>query len=349
VDHFNNIYKWDIEQLPHRDLKVVTMVSNPIRFKTRYNLYRRFAKHMEDSGVDLITVEIQQGERPFAVTDANNPNHVQLRTYTEIWLKECALNLAAKRLYELHPDWKYLAWIDADIQFLNPGWAAEALSILQRFRVIQLWSTAIDLDYKMNPIQTIKSFAWCHWESLRNPETMGVFVNGKHEFNKGIPDWKMYAAIVKPFWHSGFAWAMRREVYENLGGCYDGGIFETGILGSGDHHMALAFINEVERSLPKTINKRYLDLLLEYQNRCNKFVQRELGYIDGGITHYFHGTKQNRGYRTRWSILADNKFDPTYDLKRDKNGLFTLTDRSIKLRDDIKLYFESRDEDNPNT
>ena len=119
-------------------------------------------------------------------------------------------------------------------------------------------------------------------------------VNGRVEFNKGIPDWKMYAAIVKPFWHSGFAWAMRREVYEALGGCYDGGIFETGILGSGDHHMALAFINEVERSLPKTINKRYFDLLLEYQNRCNKFVQRELGYIDGGITHYFHGTKQDR-------------------------------------------------------
>jgi hypothetical protein len=347
MDHFDNIYKWDIPQLPHRDLKVVTMVSNPIRFKTRYNLYRRFAKHMHDSGVDLVTVEVQQGQRPFCVTEADNPNHIQLRTYHELWLKECALNIAAKHLYALYPDWKYMAWIDADISFFNAGWAAETLSMLQRFRILQLWTTAIDLDYNMNPLQTIRSFAWCYRESLKNPESMGVKVNGKQEYNVGIPDWKMYAALVKPFWHSGFAWAIRRETYEDLGGAYDSGIFETGILGSGDHHMALAFIGEVTRSMPKDVGSRYMDLLLEYQNRCDKHVQHDIGYIDGGIAHYFHGSKKNRGYRTRWQILAENKFDPTYDLKRDKNGLFMLTDRNIKLRDDIRNYFESRNEDDP--
>lgn len=347
--HFDAIHHWDIEPIPHRQLKVITMVSNPIRFKTRYNLYRRFAKHMHDSGVDLITVEVQQGQRPFAVTESDNPNHIQLRTYSELWIKECALNLAARRLYELCPDWQYLAWIDADVSFFNPAWAAETLTMLQRFRVLQLWSSAIDLDYNMNPMQSIKSFAWCYRESLRNPDSVGAVVDGKHEFNVGIPDWKQYAALVKPFWHSGFAWAMRRETYEGLGGPFDGGLFEIGILGSGDHHMALAFIGEVTRSLPKNVGQRYMDLLLEYQNRCDKFVQKDIGYIDGGISHYFHGAKKNRGYRTRWQILSDNAYDPTYDLKRDKNGLFVLTDRNLKLRDDIRIYFESRNEDDPNS
>ena len=351
MDYFKNIYHWDIEQLPHRDLKVVTMISNPIRYKTRYNLYRRFEKHMFDSGVDLITVEVQQGERPFAVTEAENPSHVQLRTYSELWHKENALNIGVRRLYEICPDWKYFAWIDADIQFMNPGWAAEALSILQRYRIIQLWSTCLDLDFEMNPIvvngvpKVIRSFCWCYRESFRRPDTIGINVDGRPEFNLGLGDWKNYAALKKPFWHSGYAWAMRRETYENLGGCYDGGLFEIGILGSGDHHMALAFIGEVERSLPKQVGTRYMDLLIEYQNRCNQFVKKDIGYIDGGISHYYHGAKINRGYRTRWAILQDNNYDPTYDLKRDKNGLFMLTDRNIKLRDDIRAYFELRNED----
>lgn len=352
MNHFDNLYKWDIEQLPHRDLKVITMVSNPIRYKTRYNHYRRFAKHMHDSGVDLITVEVQQGNRPFAITEENNPNHVQLRTYHELWHKENALNIAAKRLYEVYPDWKYMAWVDADIMFLNHGWASEALSMLQRYRILQLWSTCVDLDPNMDPIivaqgvpKVVRSFGWCYRNSIKYPDMVGIEVDGKHQYNMGTNDWKDYAALKKPFWHSGFAWAMRRQTYEDLGGCYDGGLFEIGILGSGDHHMALAFVGEVERSLPRSVGNRYMDLLLEYQNRCDKFVQRDIGFIDGGIVHYYHGSKLNRGYRTRWNILQENNFDPTYDLKRDKNGLFMLTDRNLKLRDDIRAYFEMRNED----
>lgn len=348
--HFDNIHKWDLKQLPHRDLKVITMVSNPIRFKTRYNLYRKFAKHMHDSGVDLITVEIQQGDRPFQVTEADNPHHVQLRTFHELWHKENALNIAARRLYELWPDWKCVAWIDADVTFFNPGWAAEALSILQRFKIIQLWSTCIDLDYLMNPMKTTRSFCWCYRESLRNPEKVGVITeDGRIEFNRGIPDYKDYAASNKPFWHSGYAWAMRRDTYEDLGGAYDGGIFEMGILGSGDHHMALAYIGEAKRSLPDAIGGKYREYLNEYSNRCDKFVKKDIGYIDGGIAHFFHGSKANRGYRTRWSILSDNDFDPLYDIKRDRNGLYMLTDRNTQLRDDIRCYFESRNEDDPNS
>jgi hypothetical protein len=331
------------------------MVSNPIRYKTRYNLYRRFEKHMYDSGVDLVTVEIQQGERPFQVTEEGNPNHVQLRTYSEMWHKENALNIAARRLYEIYPDWKYMAWIDADIKFMNEGWAAETLSMLQRYRILQLWSTCIDLDGDMNPLvvggvpKVIRSFCWCYRESFRNPDAIGVNVDGKNQYNKGLGDWKDYAALTRPFWHSGFAWAIRRDTYEDLGGCYDGGLFEIGILGSGDHHMALAFIEEVERSLPRSVGTRYMDLLIEYQNRCKQFVRRDIGYIDGGIAHFFHGSKINRRYRDRWSILQNNGYDPTYDLKRDMSGLFMLTDRNIQLRDEIRAYFEMRNEDEKTT
>lgn len=347
--HMNTIHRWDLTPMDHKELKVITMVSNPIRYKTRYNLYRKFAKHMADSGVDLITCEVQLGDRPFEVTEAGNPNHVQLRTSSEIWIKENALNIAARRLYELWPDWKYMAWIDADVQFAREDWAAEAVSMLSRFRIIQLWSSAIDLDFNMNPLFTTRSFCWCHREFLRHPEKVG-FLNdqGVWEKNQGMSDWRGYAAQAKPFWHSGYAWAMRRETYEGLGGPYDGGLFEVSVIGSGDHHMALAWIGEVQRSMPQKCGKRYRELVMEYQARSDKVVQKDIGYIDGAIFHYFHGAKASRGYRTRWNILGENQYDPTYDLTRDANGLFKLTDRNLKFRDDLRCYFESRNEDNPN-
>ena len=348
MEHLQDVHKWDITPMDHRELKVVTMISNPIRFKSRYNLYRKFAKHMADSGVDLVTMEVQLGERPFEITEAGNPCHIQLRTRSEVWHKENALNLCAAHLYKLWPDWKYFAWIDADISFVSSYWAAEAISMLQRFRVIQLWSTAIDVTNSMDYDRHVRSFCWCLRESQRHPEKVGVLdKEGKWIFNRGIEDYRNYAAQQKPFWHSGYAWAMRRDAYEKMGGPWDGGLFEYGILGSGDHHMILAWNGEVERSAPERISKRYYDLLMEYQARADKYIQRDLGYIDGTIIHYWHGNKGDRGYRTRWEILRDAGYDPTYDITRDPSGLFALTDRNIKFRDELRCYFEARNEDFP--
>src|SRR5208282_5642845 len=92
-------------------LYVVAVISNPIRYLTRYELYHRFEKHMQDSGVILYTVEMAYGDRAFAVTDANNPRHLQLRSNHELWHKENLINLGVARL---PATWKYLAWIDAD-------------------------------------------------------------------------------------------------------------------------------------------------------------------------------------------------------------------------------------------
>jgi hypothetical protein len=61
--------------------------------------------------------------------------------------------------------------------------------------------------------------------------------------------------------------------------------------------------------------------------------------------HYYHGAKVNRRYFDRWGILVRNNFDPLLDLKKDWQGLWQLTDRNHKLRDDLRAYFATRDED----
>jgi hypothetical protein len=90
------------------------------------------------------------------------------------------------------------------------------------------------------------------------------------------------------------------------------------------------------------VSEGYKRSILEYQK---KIYGLRIGYVPGFIRHYFHGSKENRKYSERWKILVDNHFDPYLDLKKDWQGLYQLTDRSTKLRDDIRAYFKNRNED----
>ena len=67
---------------PHRELHrvpadldkfwVITVLSNPVRYKRRYELYWKFAEMCEHAGVRLVTVEQAFGQRPYMVTSATN-------------------------------------------------------------------------------------------------------------------------------------------------------------------------------------------------------------------------------------------------------------------------------------
>src|SRR5690242_3950084 len=74
-------------------LYVVTMISNPVRYRKRWDLYEKFIRHVHDAGAIPITVEVAFGNRAFAITHPDNPFHVQLRTPDELWIKENALNV----------------------------------------------------------------------------------------------------------------------------------------------------------------------------------------------------------------------------------------------------------------
>ena len=134
-----------IHVLPDR-LHVVTMLENPLRWRSRYWNYWMFERECEAAGAILYTAEVAFGERHFEVTQVGNPQHLQLRTESEIWHKENALNLLIQRL---PVEAKYVAWIDADVKFNRPDWAQETLQLLQHYDVLQMFSHAQDVgpDY----------------------------------------------------------------------------------------------------------------------------------------------------------------------------------------------------------
>lgn len=299
---------------------VVTMISNPARYASRYRLYQEFKQHMLDSGVRLWTVEVAFGDRPFAVTNADDHYHLQLRTWDVLWHKENALNLLVQRLPY---DWDVLCWIDADVQFTvtqgPKSWVNETWHALQQYSVAQLFTQAIDLGPSGEFIQQHQGFGFS-------------YVTGK-------PRGKGYT-----HWHPGYAWGIRREAYDAMGGFID-----TGILGAGDHHMALGWIGEIESSFHGQATDGYKRPLRVWQERCERYIRRDLGFVPGTILHAWHGKKRDRRYTERWKGLADNKFDPATDLKRDYQGLYQIHDdgsaRIRALRDFIRGYMSARNED----
>lgn len=333
---------------------VVTMISNPQRYRVRYDLYRKFAKHVADSGASLMTVEVAYGDRPFEITEPGNPWNLQLRTKSEVWHKENALNLGVA--HTPMRDFQQVAWIDADVDITRPDWVQETVQQLQHHDVVQLWSVANDLMPNLEPFRTYRSFCSCYQNSIRldfdniagepgvgsplNPDG-GVEGNGILQSKDvlQVPIGGYYGGT-RPYWHSGFAWAMRRQAWDDLGG-----LIEHGVLGAGDHHMALALIGEAKRSMPGYISKAYLDLVMEWEARATRYIKRNIGVVPGLLNHFHHGPKIKRRYNARWNILKRHEFDPHYDLKRDSNGLWQLTDRNFRLRDDLRSYFSQRDED----
>src|SRR4051812_39160506 len=119
----------------HEPLYVVTSVFNAIRYRSRWRLYQDFERMVENSGAILFTCEVAFGDRDFAVTQPDNPQHLQLRTATELWHKEKSLNLLVERLPS---DWAYVSFVDADVVFARGDWANETIHALQHYDVVQM-------------------------------------------------------------------------------------------------------------------------------------------------------------------------------------------------------------------
>lgn len=302
---------------------VICMVSNPVRYETRYNLFFPFQEHILQSTPNFWVCELQTGDRPFVVTESNNPKHLQLRSVEELWHKENCLNIIAQKMSWLAPDWKYIAWLDTDISFTRPDWFSEMIHQLQIYHVIQLFETATDLGPQGQAINIHESF-------------MSKYLkNGAPHPGDLCDEEEEYLQLG----HPGYAWACTRKAWNTLGGLYD-----RSVLGSGDRNMAYALISRVEQSYNCDISDAYKRDLEDYQREA-LLLNMDVGTMAGNILHHYHGPKVLRGYKSRWKILVDNAYDPDRDLKRDAQGLYQLTNRKPRLRDDIRAYFRQRDED----
>lgn len=296
----------------------VTCISNPCRYKSRYELYHRFKRRMEEASVKLMTVELALGERSFEVTRPDDSMNVQLRSRDEIWHKENLLNIGISRL---PTDWRYVAWLDADIEFLRDDWVEETVHQLQRYQVVQMFAQALDMGSDGTLLKAHDGFAYS-WLRDGLDEKLSCYQQPNYGY------------------HPGFAWAARREAIDHLGG-----LFDVGILGAADNHMARGLVGTAPQSLFTRVSKGYFQAVEEWQRRATTHIRGNVGYVPGSIQHHFHGHKVDRRYLERWDIIRRYNFDPNLDLKRDWQGVLAFTERGERMRNSIRRYFNERFED----
>lgn len=302
----------------------IAIISNPMRFNSRYALFQKFHAEMEKAGAQLVVVEMAYGDRPFEVTEPHNPWHLRLRSWEELWHKENMINLGIQHAIKLAPDAEYFAWLDADISFVSPDWIEQTIHKLQHHYFVQMFETAIDLGPNGEAFEMHQSF-------------MSQYVGGK-------PYCYGQSKAYSKHWHPGYCWAARREALDMVGGLID-----RAILGAGDNHMAHALVGMLDATMSKGLHPNYIKFLNHWQERAERYLRRDVGFVRGTIMHYWHGKKANRGYHDRWQILVNNRYNPEVDVKLDAQGLLQLHDhgnlRSIHLRDQIRAYFHNRLED----
>ena len=312
-----------IRRLPS-NLHVIAVVFNPLRFLSRYNLYKEFADRAEAQGATLWVVELAFGARPFEIAVEGRPRNILFRSYQELWHKERMINEAVSRLPS---DWEYVAWVDADISFINDDWVHETMQQLQHYSIVQMFTHAMDVGPNGEPREQHQGFAFSHLlGNIALPRLNGV---------QSVGDGYYYAR----YWHPGYGWAYRRNAWNVLGGMLD-----VNIVGGGDHQMSYGLIGKIEGTIPANSTYHYEHAIRAWQTNA-LMLKKNIGAVPGTVIHHFHGHKAKRGYVDRWKILTENKFDPVTDIRSDWQRMWELTGDKIRLRDELRAYFRLRQED----
>lgn len=319
-------------------LDVLTVVFNPARFRSRWSLFEKFRKYVEDTGeARLWVVEVAFGERDFAVAEEGNPRHLRLRSDGELWLKENALNLLLHHACSTQPDVRYVAWVDADVVFVRPDWVGETLHQLQRWPIVQMFSEAVDLNSHFECVQDnarvlFRSFAASMLDGI--PWSTGSTYGAGH--TPAPPPYKYMH-------HPGFAWAARRQALDSVGG-----LFDLSVVGEADYIMARALAGAGLSAVNPKCSPAYKAAVSEWQERARRAgLVNNLGVVRGLLLHNWHGPKARRKYWERTSILADTGYDPHRDVIRDSQGLYQITSAKPELRNLLRSYFRQRNEDAP--
>ncbi len=303
-------------------LHIVAAVSNPQRYASRYRNYHIFEKAVKDAGAILYTVELALRDRHHEVTTYSDNNHIQLRSESELWVKECLLNIGVSHF---SPDWHYGAYIDADMVMTRSDWVAETIHMLQHYNWVQMFSTYSDMlpDHSLGPPY---------------PGFVKLFKEG----------WAPDGKAPYPYYHDkgalwgapGGAIAWRREAFDAVGGMLD-----CCILGSGDYHMMTALCGAPNTHREMRVGTPGYLAAIDHWSKRAEGNKGSMGYVENHAIHLYHGSRAKRGYASRSAILVDYAFDPAADISKDWQFVLRFNGNKPKLEEAVRQYFVSRDED----
>jgi hypothetical protein len=322
-------------------LWVVCAYFNPCNYENRRTNYGIFADHLRNQGVPLCTVEMATSESTLRLRDMADRYGIYAPVISGdvLWAKEALINIGAGKL---PPTCTVVVWADADLVWEQDDWADKTVRELERHNgpvVVQ----PFERGSKMRQHERYET----HYAN-RTGEIPSVTPIGKAYVTR--PDTYVITADIYKL-HAGYAWAMRRDVFNKIGGLY-----VYCICGQADFVMAIAFSHDPQRdgAMPLQWNPHATfswgyglqNHARNWQTAVSQIVRGRLGYVkDVHIFHNWHGDEHDRQYESRGRALVN--YEPGVDVVRLPSGImaWSPSGRAKKLPEALKAYFENRKED----
>ena len=205
---------------------------------------------------------------------------------------------------EIPKSYRKIAFLDADILFERGDWYSETSKLLNTHDVVQPFEDCTWLDLT-------------YTNSILKRKTV-LHMPGQ------VWDWKF---------HPGFAWAFRRDWYRKVG------FYDYAVTGSGDTLSSAAWLGKVFPanfpSLPESLQPS--------DSEFRRKPRPRITYLKGNIFHLYHGSRENRKYVERHSML-NTRYDIRKLTRINRDGVFEWMEPHLwnsKMLD----YFVKRNDD----
>lgn len=287
-------------------LGVVTCHFNPCGWERPVANYWQWRQLLSEQFCgDIVTVELVFGSEP-VVDDAI---HIYGDHRHVMWQKERLLNIGIRAL---PADVDYVAWIDADLLFLNPHWAEQTVELLQKYAAVQLFGHCHFTDREGRITAHRKSFAHIH----------------------------QHGRVQREWFSPGGAWATRREHLQH-------GLYDADIIGGGDTSIVEAWGGDQG---PYAIYERRYQRMPASLKRYREWAEKQtvagsIGYVPGDVIHLWHGDREKRDYTGRYEILAKHNFSLDLDVRIGVSNVWEWCTEKPELQAAIRKYFYRREED----
>lgn len=324
------------------DLAAVTCFFNPCGYRSRLDNYHRFREAFAESGLPLVTVELAFGDDPFQLGPEAG-EVLRLRSRFPMWQKERLLNVGIRHL--LGRGYRKIAWIDADVVFTDrTHWPWHVAAALEEKALCQVFGQVlVEQDGGRTLLPGVSA--------IRYHDFTGCWMNQ----NRRGPSRR--TPFGYPLGYSGFGWAARAEVLEEVE------LFDRAVVGGGDKLIYAASLGLDERhrkKLPHLLDSTlrpcrdcghaneapaYVDDYLAWAERWDAAVGGRVGWTDRTIRSLFHGDRRDRRYTRRRDILLRHGYDPADDLELAGDGTWRWASDKPDLHLEVGNYFFERRED----
>lgn len=309
----------------HHELWAITSYFNPADYGRRLINYKHFRENLY---VPLVAVELSY-DGTWDLDDNDADILIRVEGHDVMWQKERLLNIALEHVPEYCAS---IAYLDCDIVFKNTCWASEAIELLDRHELVQLFRDVHYMKPEWKPGDDEVGMIIC----TRNSIAYGVA--------SGLPveDCMIHpGANHRPgTYNNGLAWCARRDVLE------EHGFYDANIIGGGDRAMSCAAWGCYSHAIEwHVMCDRHRQHYLDWARPFHHSVRGEVSYLDSEICHLWHGSVKDRSLGSRHVRLASYNYDPYIDIVIDNQGCWSWASDKKGMHKYLENYFRSRNED----